>query len=159
VVKVKAEYSGGASEPAWQAIVLAYNATAVPILAAGTILWNPTGPGLIRALSCNDDIASPLVGGGGATTLSIGTEAIVNTFLVATALGAFATALEGWGVSGPLNSTNVGTQEAGVIVAPLGSIPGRPALQRTLRGYANLGSITGILRIRFEFRPFVGGIF
>lgn len=144
------------SEPRWERVTVVFNATATPIVVAGTSLWLPTAPGFVRGLIVVDDSAAPLVGNAGATTLAIGTTLIVNSFIAATALASFGLALEGWGVGGPLNSTNAGNMDSGVVVAPVGSIPGRAAVARNIAAYANAGNITGTLHVNFEFRRFAG---
>lgn len=147
---------GAGSEPPWQIVNIAFDATATPIGTAGTTLWTPPFPCLVRALTCNGDSGAPMTNNGGSTTLSIGTNAVVNTFVAATTTATYNTALQGWGLGGPLNSTQVGTEEAGTVLAAAGQIPGAAAVFRVLQGFSNAGTITGTLRIRFEMRPFAG---
>lgn len=146
----------------WRKIALVFNATATPIpVSPGIVLWNPTAAGFVRGLTANQDSVSPLVPNGGATQLAIGiTGTAPNMFVVFTGLAAYGTLLLGWGEGGPqIGGSLIGAGDSGVAVAPAGGIPGQAALARQVRGYSNAGTITGLLHLRFEFRPFASGGF
>lgn len=162
-------YGAGAatSEPAWQQVNVTTVHRAVPgpgqlaviPVSPGIAIWSPSVPCLVRNFTINDDETDPLVGAGGATTLSIGVNqnaVAVILFTIAVATANFGNTLIGWGVFGPVNSTNLGNQDSGIVLAPAGSIPGRPTLFREIRAFSNAGTYTGTLRFRFEMRPFVG---
>lgn len=130
---------------------------AIPV-SPGIVIWSPPFPCLLRGFTINDDQADPLVGAG-AATLSIGVNqaaAAVTLLTIAIATVNFGNTICGWGVFGPVNSTNVGTNDSGIVLAPAGSVPGRAALFREIRAFSNAGTYTGTLRFRFEYRPFVG---
>lgn len=141
---------GGSSD--WSLVSGSYVAgVGTEIVPGGTTIYTPPFPLLLRAFTINDDSGNPLVGGGGGTTVSIGTPGFVNNILSATALATYGTTLLGWGFNGPASGNTQG--EGGIVLAPAGSIPGRASLSRVLQAFANAGTITGTLRFRFEVRP------
>lgn len=144
-------------------MIVAFNATATNITVAGINIFTPTQPILLRALTLNGGDAGqdPLTGAGGATTISIGTTSSNNLFVNASTIAAFNSGLICWGGgSGPrVNDSINGVADAGVVLAPAGSIPGFATAARLLTANCNAGTVSGTLRFRFEFRPFAGGTF
>lgn len=155
--------------PGWKTINVTTVHRAVPVgteLAAipvgGVAIWTPSFPCLVRAFTVNDDSADPLVGGGGATALSIGILSATATFVLSTATANYTTMAVGGGALGPniapsSGTGGIGVQDSGVVVYPAGSVPGRAAISRPINAYSNAGTYTGTLRFRFEMRPFAGG--
>jgi len=154
------------SEPTWTQVNVTTVHRAVPgpgqlgpiPVSPGITIWSPPFPCLTRNFTINDDETDPLVAAG-AATISIGVNqgaVAVILYTIAIATATFQATLNGWGVFGPVNSTNLGNQDSGIVLAPAGSVPGRPALFREIRAFSNAGTYTGTLRFRFEMRAFAG---
>lgn len=158
------------NEPPWQALSVTTVHRAIPVPpqlgpilpGTGTVIWTPTFPCFVRGFTINDDSTDPLVGAGGATTLTIGCNGGGgNTVFtaVASTLVTYTSALVGWGNLGGSSGGNTNaTQDSGVFLTPVGTVPGQVAQFRSIVAFGNAGTITGTLRFRFEIRAYTGGI-
>jgi len=118
-------------------------------------IWTPPAPCYVRGMVVHDDQGDPI----SAVDMSVThTADLANDTFVEFTQG-YDRGL-GWGVRGPQdNSTDKGTQEAGVLLYPAGSVPGRPADARELVALATAGGgpIVGTLHWHFEYMLLQGG--
>lgn len=139
------------NEPPWQRIdvdYLAAGGTAIAV-SPGTILWTPPAMGYVRGLIAWGDSVNPLVG----ASLSIGVETQPVDFVSSQTVATYNTVIQGQGINGTSTSAaSNGCGDAGVAMGPAGAFRGQAALVRTIRGFASVATITGLLHISFEFR-------
>ena len=131
------------------------------IATTGTAFWTPPVPAYVRGIVAVPDAGDILVAAGGATLVSMGLQGEASTLILATTFANWNVgAVRGWGTNGVPAPTGGGSSsaiETGIQVCPLNAFfAGETNTLRTMTMNTNLGTATGTLLIRFEWRPMLG---